>query len=88
MLKGLVSIFAALLADLDTSKLGQSTASPFNYFDRIGPILFVTFSMVITFLHIYLLRKWHPTCSVTFVTRARSRLLCIALYGQVCLASH
>ena len=49
---------------------------------KLGQILFVSFSLIILGIHLFLLRMWDPTCSVTFVTRARKILLCIAGYGQ------
>jgi len=50
---------------------------------KIGPILFVMFAIAVTIMHLVLLHRWHPTCSVTFVTRARTALLNVALAGQV-----
>jgi len=49
---------------------------------RLGAILLLGFAIVVTIAHLVLLQVWHPTCSVTFVTRARTALLGVALVGQ------
>ena len=46
-----------------------------------GPIILIVVAMLITIVHLFFLNRWR-TCSVTFVTRARVWLLCIALYAQ------
>ena len=51
--------------------------------ERLGSILFVSFSLIIVGVHIVCLRRMAPTCSVTFVTRARVILLYIAGFGQL-----
>ena len=91
ILKGLVGICSALLGNLEVKDRSgappdSGIGSP-NFFSNtlapnIGPILFVIFAIIITIIHLVLIRLWHPTCSVTIVTRARTALLCVALEGQ------
>jgi hypothetical protein len=98
MMKGSVGIFAALLGNLrginrttptydaNGTVIGSSSLDALDaneeLLSNLGPVLFITFSILIVLLHLFLLKRWHPTCSVTFVTRARRLLLYIALYGQ------
>lgn len=45
-------------------------------------VMFIIFAMIIVTTHLHLLKRWKPTCSVTFVMRTRRLLLKVALYGQ------
>ena len=56
-----------------------------RYYDefKVGPIVFMVIAVGVVVTHLILLKLWHPTCSVTFVSRARIGLLVVALYGQV-----
>lgn len=94
---GLVGIFAALLGNLEIvvavdgvtngtlldSGIGSSRFVELTLAPKIGPILFVSFAILVTLAHLVLIRRWHPTCSVTFVTRTRTALLNMALLGQL-----
>ena len=46
-----------------------------------GPLVLILLSLAITAIHLFVLCRWR-TCSVTFVTRARVALLCVAAWGQ------
>ena len=64
----------------DISDISRRSIADLGFY--LGPLLYVSFGMVVTSLHLYLIRIWHPTCSVTFFTRLRVALLWIALWGQ------
>ena len=83
VLKGIVGISAALLADLELAPDVSSAPSSYNLRNKFGPALFLSVSLIVLFAHLFLLRQWHPTCTVTFVTRVRTVLLLIAGYGQI-----
>ena len=85
ILKGAVGIFAVVLGDLNLSASGPSLSTQDGGVlpVQIGQILFVSISLVIVCVHLLLMHIWHPTCSVTFVTRARVILLYIAGFGQL-----
>eukprot|EP00316_Scyphosphaera_apsteinii_P023311 CAMPEP_0119306172 /NCGR_PEP_ID=MMETSP1333-20130426/6984_1 /TAXON_ID=418940 /ORGANISM="Scyphosphaera apsteinii, Strain RCC1455" /LENGTH=577 /DNA_ID=CAMNT_0007309411 /DNA_START=140 /DNA_END=1870 /DNA_ORIENTATION=- len=92
ILKGSVGFFAALLPK-PTSSTGEVVCTPIldgpafqplDWVNRLGPLLFEGFALTIVLLHLYLLRRWHPTCSVSFVIRVRKALLGIAAWGQAC----
>jgi len=95
ILKGMLGMFTAVFGNFESFSPEPSLApspplpplqpdgfSPVPLRQLHGPIALILLAMVITSVHLVLLQRWR-TCSVTFVTRARVGLLCVALWGQL-----
>jgi len=94
ILKGMLGMFTAVFGRFGSFSPPESFApspplpplapdgfSPVPLRQLHGPIALILLAMVITCVHLVLLQRWR-TCSVTFVTRARVLLLCVALWSQ------
>ena len=49
---------------------------------NLPPLALITIALIAVLLHLMLLERWEPVCSVTAVTRVRRLLLKVAGYGQ------